>query len=162
MEARGWGVVHTSKQGGRGQKEGGVSQIGSNFWIGPKWLTSIDIFKMLNSKKLIVHLCVEIILAWTLYLGTLYYRHNYQTMLAYVTDYNQECLGFYVIIWCSGTYIISWFICMIQDHGKPSLVLCGTISWSSAFADCRDSALLGIMMYPQAILQFLVVYLSIP
>ena len=47
-------------------------------------------------------------------------------------------------------------------HEKPSLVLCGTIPSSSAFADCLDNTLLEITIYPQEISQFLAVYLSIP
>ena len=41
---------------------------------------------------------------------------------------------------------------------KPSFVLCCTIPRRSAFADCLDNTLLGIMIYTQGISQFLVVF----
>ena len=67
----------------------------------------------------------------------------------YVTDFNQKFLGFYVIISCNGTYIISRFICMVEDveslqNGRESLICLESMVIFPAFHQYIHESLLYV------------------
>ena len=86
---------------------GGVSQIGRD----TKWKNVSNLSQNIDivSKKLIYTLYGDYFsINLTFCLGT-YYRQLPDN--ANVTDCNQDCLGFYVIIWCSGiTLLVGLFV----------------------------------------------------